>query len=304
MMRSVSWLVCLLVPFQVVAENPTPSASPSPTSESATPLPSQTPATRPTRLQLQLEVAETAYLLKKDDQTLGQLVGILEQAVAAYCMPELRTGTVLPSRPLEGRCLATVQRIIEVDPSNAAAICARDGIDSTTCVDAYGGQRIQAYQPTSEQSANNGSLGYGVQRARVAPAVQALEGELYMANRAREINRTPDTEKKVRDVLDRLIPAACFYSSVMYRSQEQGPRERVRLLPDECIRSTDEALRAFPGHARAVCAREGYYTPACTRARRQEVRASAVASASPRQSRAPAPPSSGPQRGGAELDTF
>ena len=304
MMRYLSCLVWLLVASQVFAEDATPLPSAAATLATPAPLPSQLPAERPTKLQLQLEVAETAYLLKKDDQTLGQLVGVLEQAVAPYCMQTLRTGTALPASPLQGRCLATVQRMIEIDPTNAAAICARDGIDATTCVDAYGGQRIEAYQPAAEQSAQAGGLSYGVQQARVAPAVQALEAELYMAIRAREINRTPETEKKVREIFERLIPASCFFSSVIYRTQEQAPRQRVRLLPQECIKNTDEALRSFPGNARALCARDGYYTPACTRARRTEARARSVAPPSPGQSRTPE--IARPQRpnSGAELETF
>jgi hypothetical protein len=136
--------------------SPTPSAQSGAASATPTVLAPTNPAL--TRVNLRVDMAQAAFNAAPTIDNRAALVLALERVVELTCMPRLvqtlqhlgigdsGPGVAQGARgDVNPHCRETLLRVFKLDSSSPIAFCARDGIDSKNCSDAYQLQSIAPF---------------------------------------------------------------------------------------------------------------------------------------------------------------
>ena len=298
----------------------TPQASPSPeTTPTATP-----PAATPTAataasifegkedlVSLGAAMAAAQYEIRPSFMTRTDLITNLSRAVDAHCMGTLpRDLAYTPNH--SPYCEQLITYTLSIDPQNPDAICARDGIDASTCREAY--REVATSSSVSYRDSASVMQRFGndstIHDAEVSMQVDAILKDLYPAKSAyatekNETNRlrlaalyitlldrvcaapkiapNPDYLKD-RTAQDRALqstgaPAAKEkrFADMLSRLANTPGRptpipaviSRTRLMSISCLDHVREALQYIPELPRAICHRDGFFSPNCIDALRK-----------------------------------
>lgn len=85
-------------------------------------------------LRWEAELAESSFSLVKNNASLNRILTAYERLVEQRCFTGLVTKLVYEGNPQDPACLRFIERLLELHPRNAIGTCARDGLESTTCI--------------------------------------------------------------------------------------------------------------------------------------------------------------------------
>ena len=96
---------------------------------------------------LMLDMAEASQALSLSDQQKlhDNLIVIYERLIELYCMPDLLRSLEYRGDPQQPDCLRYIEKLTTLHPDNPVLLCAKHGIDSSLCRDAWAAQYIDAY---------------------------------------------------------------------------------------------------------------------------------------------------------------
>lgn len=237
---------------------------------------------RPRDLQiLELDMARASYDLVKNPQNLEKLVGLYKKMIEQDCMGGDQS-VALEKRelPLQTDCGDFIKALLELDPKNAVAICARDGIAAQTCVNAKAGisdlnlptnpiDALEQYLdrpaiPSSINGTTDSSSSVPGQAPEYQPDYKILEAAtLGVQNAVREFQATgSETAKKhLNESYIAYLEATCPPpKKVLYDKKFSAWRKAV---PENCKNFGQRVLENDPENKFAKCFTEGYLSIPC-----------------------------------------
>jgi hypothetical protein len=93
----------------------------------------------------QAQLVLSSYQLHQTDKNLSSVLTANEKLIALTCMPDLPKTLQWSGSPSDPTCLRYIEETLKFDAENPMALCARDGIDSRSCEEAYAAQQVFAY---------------------------------------------------------------------------------------------------------------------------------------------------------------
>jgi len=98
-------------------------------------------------ISLNAAMAAAHFEIRPSLQNRSDLVYALSKLVAYRCMSSLHRTLVYSSSPQDKDCQDAISYTLSIDPSNPEAICAKDGIDSPSCRNAFREQETLTHIP-------------------------------------------------------------------------------------------------------------------------------------------------------------
>jgi hypothetical protein len=92
--------------------------------------------------ELKIEMAESQLKLRPSDKTTSELIAALEEFLNQNCFGELAKTLSYSGPPKDEQCISRMERLLQVNPDNPAALCLRDGLEAQSCKEAYRRQRL------------------------------------------------------------------------------------------------------------------------------------------------------------------
>ncbi len=232
--------------IETAAPAPTPGPSP-------TPLPPLSKAVE--NLRWEASLAENSYAIGKSDQSKLALLVAYERVIGPLCMPGLHRTLTYDGKPGDPRCLEYLGKIEALDPSNAMAICAREGIDAKSCRAAFAGQRVEIFIPgrtTTSPNTNAGAaeLEEKLSTSSIEPQLKVLADRIYTLEYQSRGTTTPNSAEKenLTKLLNEALGLACRLTKLELKDPPSRPGERPRdTSPSPAATPTSAPL--FPGLA-------------------------------------------------------
>jgi hypothetical protein len=213
-------------PTSIASLAPAPSLTLDVPFLSPTPSPSGSPLTIPSSseggtlghleiLELQSMLAESEFLRDKTIEARSDLVNIYEQMVGPTCMPDLLSELSFSGMRGNRKCGELLDKLLELDQMNPMALCARDGIDSRSCRNAFAKTQFDTYSPEAMTTTGTGQNGLDLEAklasSRNAPMIEKLEGILYNINFMSNGKFSDEQKQKVRQTYAKLLTLTCFF---------------------------------------------------------------------------------------------
>lgn len=191
-------------------------------------------------LLLRLEIAENGYTVTRDRASKERLLGIYEKVVFTRCLSrELQN--LSGARPeTDDICLEYIEKILNFDPGNVVAYCAREGSESASCRAASERQKVRTFNPKEEEQMSVASVDdvieSRVEGPKIKEATRDLRRELSSLNR--NTSKTASTDKK-RSIMQRILTLNCRNSRIKLEEKDipaETPKEQTSsLVPDDSI---------------------------------------------------------------------
>lgn len=155
----------------------------------------------------------------------SQLVFVLERLVEVYCMPDLPKTLEYVGPATGEQCLHHLEELELKHAENPVALCARHGIDSDSCRDAYDNQYITTYFQSFKDAKNRieDSTDFLVRLNAPAESELAAVDTIFAARTKFESKPTPENRKNFEKVLSLRIRADCNPS--YYRLSFEKPSD-------------------------------------------------------------------------------
>lgn len=314
-----------------------PTAAPGQPAATATPTPAPAPevsAVSPTvalapvfeghddLLSLSAAMAAAQFEIRQTVLNQSDLISALSRLVAARCMSNLHRDLGYVPDPKNKECSEAIDYTLSVDPANPEATCAKSGIDSSECRDAFRQQRstselafkdtegiwmrfqddvrIRESQLSSDYSKASSDFfsaatGYRndnnpVNKAKLANAAtimldrycattrivpnQSYDQERTAQEKALEDSARQNTSGELakdkyptfNEMLNKLSNASAGASSTPI----PAVTSRFRLIPQSCNSAIMRTFDLLPEFPRAICYRDGFFSPACIIAMRRQ----------------------------------
>lgn len=227
---------------------PTPTAAPAATATSAaalreptvTPTPKPSPANDP--LSLQLEFAESALKVSNNLPNLARVIALYERAVAFLC----------PGKKV--RCEQTLNRLLELDPGNPPALCAKFSVVSPECREVMAAQELGWFDVDAGRwrtvvgndggELEPGDLPSAIEIKRNKPKVDKLAEERDML--VRMPVRETVQEQQLDKVLLEGIGLTCGAPKVVLLSRDGAPTQGLSLSGGEPAPTTGGTNSILP----------------------------------------------------------
>lgn len=103
-------------------------------------------------LAVEIELGEASVKANDSEESRSQLLVAYEKALLSTCYRDFAATLQLPPAPPGGECQRFIEETLQLNAGNPVAVCARVGIDSPVCAQAYTAQVVQPYNPAREQS--------------------------------------------------------------------------------------------------------------------------------------------------------
>jgi hypothetical protein len=155
----------------------------------------------------------------------SQLVFVLERLVEVYCMPDLPKTLEYVGPATGEQCLHHLEELELMHAENPVALCARHGIDSDSCRDAYDNQYITNYFQSFKNAKNKieDSTDFLVRLNVPAESELAKVDTIFAARAKFESKPTPENRKNFEKVLSLRIRTDCNPS--YYRLSFEKPND-------------------------------------------------------------------------------
>ena len=226
-------------------------------------------------IQWELELAERGFEITKTAGNFSKLIAAKEKLTGYACLRNLPQ-TLINNPSLNSEtCAAQIKGLLALHTKNPIALCARDGIDSPTCLasDKETLLRTKSYSDESSGSALDTKLLDEAKKNKVAELQTKLNEIIIQPSGADD----PDGKlknKKALGALTALLNVTCtpelisFYGPNFSSPTSKNlpkPNEvvRTRLMPAQCADYIARAQQYDPNFAPAMCYQHGRYSPKC-----------------------------------------
>jgi hypothetical protein len=145
----------------------------------------------------------------------SQFVFALERLVEVYCMPDLSVSLEYVGPATGEECLTHLEELETFHPNNPVALCARHGIDSDSCIDAYRSQFISNYSAPSQSEGLIDSQDFLVKLNAPSEAEIAETKSMYAIRSKFKKEPTPENKQAYEKALNVQIRERC--NPVRYR---------------------------------------------------------------------------------------
>lgn len=197
--------------------------------------------------EIKIEMAETRLKVNSSLETTIDLMIPLEEYLNTNCLGKLAQSLTYAGNPSDPTCIARMQRILEINPSNPVGLCVRDGITAQSCIEAYQKQSTEVFLGDPDQGTVDPAMKVGLSsndQSRVAQLQETVRliDEKYQ--------RAPNDEEKralIKDAIvhyDQAMSIACRLTSVSLRPQS-GETETVE--HPEVAKTRARLLQVPPG---------------------------------------------------------
>lgn len=167
--------------------------------------------------ELKLEMAESRFKLSKSTKAINDLVNALEEYLNANCMGKLLQNLAYAGNPTDPPCIARMTQILEINPTNPAGICVRDGISAKSCIDAYQNQKVAPVYSGATAADVDPALKVGLSAA-VNERIEKVEETLNEVNKKYQAATEPEEKRSlVNDaatLYDQALSMACRVTAV------------------------------------------------------------------------------------------
>jgi hypothetical protein len=165
-------------------------------------------------------IARAQYELESSAANATTLRSRLEQLVGALCMPAVHAaGPHAPELNSE-ECNTVSAELLELQPGNAVALCARDGYGAASCISAYEAQLIDSrYQPRGTKRMNRILADFEVQLTNLSEAFKATPSSETLS--ALHAHFAPHLQEYCQAI-------AIEYETNAGSASESGARRRAR----------------------------------------------------------------------------
>lgn len=200
---------------------------------------------------LSITMAESSMKMNPSLRALGELSSALETYLTKNCFGNLLQTLHYDGPPTDPNCIARMERLLEVYPSNPVAVCLRDGIAAETCAGAYKNQTLRSFANSSSDSNLDPALKVGLSAIDMKK-LRALEDTLSHVNSDYQKASNDDEKQKFMDdasrLYDQLLSIACRV--VVLKLEE--PESSMRAQQEEpSVREARERLLALPAGLRS-----------------------------------------------------
>jgi hypothetical protein len=169
--------------------------------------------------EMEVQMAENVFRKRKTRSTKSKLLEAYEKAINNTCLKDVVKNLSYESSQ-DPTCLSYVTKMMEHYPAHPAALCAKDGIDSVTCIKAYQTQTVNGFDPLTQ--ADRLGLDVDVVKKRLeldSKTWQALDTSLVQTLRSAKVDtNSPELLKTLRKVL----AISCRYSGQAYEVDESA----------------------------------------------------------------------------------
>jgi hypothetical protein len=240
-------------------------------------------------LVLEMQMGESGYQVSKSIDNKARLLATYEKAINEFCFNSLLTTYKYSFDANNIKCADQITKMLALDSTSPAAVCAQSGMDSSPCDLAYASQKIgladainQFANIAKAQGSSSASAATGLVPTEVSESLDlqerlrhekndiesgTLKGRYQAARSAYSANKNQENRTKVEASLAEWITESCREAEVRYVKNGQV-LNRMRLLPGICLEAVNEGRAFDKNFVSAVCNQEGFYTPNCTKARR------------------------------------
>lgn len=197
----------------------------------------------------QLDIAQSSYEVTKTDRNLTSVITALERLIGLYCMPNLSKTLQHNGFPSDPQCIKYMDAAFALDAENPVATCARDGIDSRSCSEAYAAQETNTYSelypiwPTEPGSVSDLDLALDVRTAD--PQLTTLGQELSRLE-SRSL-QSADARKEVlprmRQAFSEALGLACKNTKLKVQTLFGDLGSKIGTLPS--IAMQDQGFRNY-----------------------------------------------------------
>lgn len=181
--------------------------------------------------QIKLEMAESRFKLSKSPKAINDLVNALEEYLNANCMEKLLQTLSYAGNPTDPTCIARVQRVLEINPTNPVGICVRDGISAKSCIEAYQNQKVEPIYSGSKAADIDPALKVGISAA-TNERIEKVEQSLNEVNTKYQATTDPEEKRTLINdaatLYDQALSMACKISAVSLTPREQSDSIKER----------------------------------------------------------------------------
>ena len=212
-----------------------------------------------------VQMAEMSFGINNDARSYGKLLSARIHLIEAACLKPLLTKSDVPPTKI---CVDTRDLVLSEFPNTPAAVCARDGIDSSTCKEAHSKLPIEDFRnyQTATEKAENDFIGI------VDPkeAIDAASSELIkMHDTQQDPSKERDKEKednfKTKMLLAsaKLLKLACSeenYAILPLSRNRNTKKAKIEVLKMQ--RPTPPIVRAVATKTPSADTKPDKFTPA------------------------------------------
>lgn len=220
--------------------------------------------------QWEADIAENSYSIHKTDRNLSSLLGAYEKILQLTCMPELLKTLQYSGAPKDPTCLKYLDATLKIDRENPIAVCARDGIDSKSCEDAFLAQETETYAADNPLWPPEEGVGQDLDiqlesRTTNTAEISKLESELTRVQGLSQVSSENRAiyEPQVKAIMQKLVWATCRYPKLKVQilySDANGnvPDQAPEILKNASVR---EQLGRIPASERGALLKELMQSP-------------------------------------------
>ena len=172
--------------------------------------------------EIKIEMAETRLKVNSSLEAIIDLMIPLEEYLNSNCLGKLAQSLTYAGNPSDPTCIARMQRILEINPSNPVGLCVRDGITAQTCIEAYERQSTEVFVGDPDQGTVDPAMKVGLS-ANDQNRIAQLQETVRLIDE--KYQQAPNNEEKralIKDALvhyDQAMSLACRLTSVTLRPQ-------------------------------------------------------------------------------------
>ena len=197
---------------------------------------------------LKLEMAESTWKVRPSLRALTDLVNALEGHLNQNCFGDMLKTLVYSGPPTNPDCIAKMERLFDLYPSNPIATCLRDGIESQSCSDTYREQSMKQFSGnySSFDQIPDPALKVGLS-VQDREKLKALNETLANLNTDyRGATTDADKQKLTENAMhlyDQALSIACKIVAVDLEDPESGAKKEEE---DYSVRQIREKLLKIP----------------------------------------------------------
>lgn len=342
MKPSILALLLLSLPLRLLAQAPTSPASTASSPQTVAPLAAKTQApslVEPSAIasptpkraasifdnrddlpSLQAAMAQAQFDLDPSPANRLALFEALGRVVNARCLGQIHQRLAYSPNPADKPCQEAIEYTLSINPDSPEAICAKDGLETESCQNAYSEQATSSSMPfpnSNDWSSvwNNYTTSIRLKESETASTANSLFTQLSQATETARQSGKPEDKEKLRPLMNKILDLTCdpvlIVPNLNIEKDRKAQQEamasqsketensgavmtqkelldflkksapttnrqinavinRVRLVPNRCLQFIDKALVIFPGYPRAICHRDGFFSPNCIFALRKQ----------------------------------
>jgi len=204
---------------------------------------------------LKIEMAESTWKVRQTLPVLAELANALEGYLNQNCFGNMPQTLAYAGPPTNPDCIARMERLLDLYPNNPVATCLRDGIEAQSCSDAYRGQSMKQFVPSSSvENTPDPALRVGLS-AQDNEKLKAINETLSKVNTDYQSATTNvDKQKHTDDAMhlyDQALSIACKIVALQLEDPLADKNAAAANREDSSVREVREKLLKIPPALRA-----------------------------------------------------